>query len=78
VGGFPEPFLENDPVFYARWKKSHIDVMLRSRVGSSISYVNLAQDLKKDPKTVKSYLKLLENAVACIFKKQLHCHELRT
>jgi len=137
VGGFPEPFLENDPVFYARWKKSHIDVilrqdlldlsaiqdilsvetlieMLRSRVGSPISYANLAQDLKKDPKTVKSYLELLEslyiifpvrpwhqnvarsilkepkyyffdtamikgddgkkleNAVACIFKKQLH------
>ena len=84
VGGFPEPFLENDPVFYARWKKSHIDVilrqdlfdlaaiqdilsvetlieMLRSRVGSPISYANLAQDLKKEPKTVKSYLELLES-----------------
>jgi uncharacterized protein len=137
VSGFPEPFLENDPVFYARWKKSHIDVilrqdlfdlsaiqdilsvetlieMLRGRVGSPISYANLAQDLKKDPKTIKSYLELLEslyiifpvrpwhrniarsilkepkyyffdtamvkgddgkkleNAVACIFKKQLH------
>jgi len=140
VGGFPEPFLENDPVFYARWKKSHIDVilrqdlldlsaiqdilsvetlieMLRGRVGSPISYTNLAQDLKKDPKTVKSYLELLEslyiifpvrpwhqnvarsilkepkyyffdtamvrgdggkkleNAVACILKKQLHFME---
>jgi len=140
VGGFPEPFLENDHVFYARWKKSHIDVilrqdlldlsaiqdilsvetlieMLRGRVGSPISYTNLAQDLKKDPKTVKSYLELLEslyiifpvrpwhqnvarsilkepkyyffdtamvrgdggkkleNAVACILKKQLHFME---
>jgi len=140
MGGFPEPFLENDPVFYARWKKSHIDVilrqdlfdlaaiqdilsvetlieMLRSRVGSPISYANLAQDLKKDPKTVKSYLELLEslyiifpvrpwhrniarsilkepkyyffdtamvkgddgkkleNAVACVLKKQLHYME---
>lgn len=140
MGGFPEPFLENDPVFYARWKKSHIDVilrqdlldlsaiqdilsvetlieMLRGRVGSPISYTNLAQDLKKDPKTVKSYLELLEslyiifpvrpwhqnvarsilkepkyyffdtamvrgdggkkleNAVACILKKQLHFME---
>jgi len=84
VGGFPEPFLENDPIFYARWEKSHIDVilrqdlldfsaiqdilsietlieMLRSRVGSPISYANLAQGLKKDPKTVKSYLELLES-----------------
>jgi hypothetical protein len=136
-GGFPEPFLENDPIFYARWKKSHSDVilrqdlldlsavqdilsvetlieLLRGRVGSPISYTNLALDLKKDPKTVKSYLELLEslyiifpvrpwhrniarsilkepkyyffdtgmvkgddgkkleNAVACILKKQLH------
>ncbi len=84
VGGFPEPFLENDPIFYARWKKSHIDVilrqdlldlsaiqdilavetlieLLRGRVGSPISYVNLAGDIKKDPKTVKSYLELLES-----------------
>ena len=29
VGGFPEPFLEGDPVAYASWKKSHIDVILR-------------------------------------------------
>ncbi len=28
-GGFPEPFLEGDSVAYARWKKSHIDVILR-------------------------------------------------
>lgn len=137
VGGFPEPFLESESDFHARWKKTHIDVilrqdlldlsaiqdilsvetlieLLRSRVGSPISYANLAQDLKKDPKTVKSYLDLLEslyvifpvrpwhrnvarsilkepkyyffdtgivkgnegkkleNAVACILKKQLH------
>ena len=29
VGGFPEPFLENDRRFYARWKRSHLDVILR-------------------------------------------------
>jgi predicted AAA+ superfamily ATPase len=29
VGGFPEPFLENDREFYARWKRSHLDVILR-------------------------------------------------
>ena len=29
VGGFPEPFLENDPAFYARWRKSHTDMILR-------------------------------------------------
>jgi hypothetical protein len=35
--------------------------LLRGRVGSPISYANLAQDLKKDPKTIKSYLDLLES-----------------
>ncbi len=84
VGGFPEPFLENDPVFYARWKRSHLDVilrqdlldlasvndiqsietlieLLRGRVCSPVSYANLANDLQKDPQTVKSWLNLLEN-----------------
>ncbi|MBN1410928.1 MAG: ATP-binding protein [Spirochaetales bacterium] len=29
VGGFPEPFLENNTPFYDRWKKSHLDIILR-------------------------------------------------
>ncbi len=83
-GGFPEPFLENDPVFYARWKRSHLDVilrqdlldlvaisdiksiellieLLRNRVCSPVSFSNLANDLQKDPKTIKAWLALLEN-----------------
>ncbi|MFZ4618343.1 MAG: ATP-binding protein [Rectinemataceae bacterium] len=84
VGGFPEPFLANDEVFYARWRRTHLDVilrqdlldlvtitdilgietlieLLRSRVGSPISYANLGADLQKDPKTIKVWLGLLEN-----------------
>jgi uncharacterized protein len=84
VGGFPEPFLEDDDVFYARWRKTHLDAilrqdlldlatisdiqgietlieLLRSRVGLPISYANLAADLQKDPKTIKSWLLILEN-----------------
>lgn len=83
VGGFPEPFLENDERGYARWKKTHIDVilrydlldlsavtdiasietlleLLRGRVGSPVSYANLAADLQRDPKTVKAWLRILE------------------
>jgi len=83
VGGFPEPFLENDREFYNRWKKTHMDIifrqdlidlesvrdimgietliqLLRSRVGSPVSYSSLARDLEKDHKTVKSWLTLLE------------------
>lgn len=82
--GFPEPFLEGDDIFYRRWRRSHLDIILRqdlidlysvkdiqsietlvtllkSRVGSSVSYSNLARDLECDPHTVKRWLVLLEN-----------------
>jgi predicted AAA+ superfamily ATPase len=29
VGGFPEPFLSGDDEFYGRWKRSHLDIILR-------------------------------------------------
>ena len=29
VGGFPEPFLKGTDRFYARWRRSHIDIILR-------------------------------------------------
>ncbi|MGA2977304.1 MAG: AAA family ATPase [Spirochaetia bacterium] len=29
VGGFPEPFLQNDRTFYNRWRRSHTDQILR-------------------------------------------------
>lgn len=89
-GGFPEPFFENSDRFYGRWKKSHLDViirqdlieisgathilqietliqLLRSRVGSPISYSSLAEDLQCDDKTIKRWLLLLENMYV-IFK----------
>lgn len=28
-GGFPEPFLDGSPNFYHRWKKTHLDIILR-------------------------------------------------
>ena len=27
--GFPEPFLKGDPTYYKRWRRSHIDIILR-------------------------------------------------
>lgn len=83
-GGFPEPFLENDPVFSRRWRKSHLDIILRQdlldlepvrniqrmetliellkgRVGSTVSYASLARDIECSPKSVKSWLQILEN-----------------
>jgi predicted AAA+ superfamily ATPase len=83
VGGFPEPFLNGTTAFYKRWKKSHLDIILRQdfldlfavrdiksieiliqllkeRVGSPVSYSNLARDLERDPNTIKRWLELLE------------------
>lgn len=28
-GGFPEPYLEGDKIFYNRWKRSHLDIILK-------------------------------------------------
>lgn len=83
-GGFPEPFLETEETFYDRWRRSHIDIilrqdlldlesvkritdietlldMLRSRVGSPVSYQSLAEDLQVDTSTIKRWLTMLEN-----------------
>ena len=90
IGGFPEPFLEGSERFYKRWKRSHLDIilrqdlvdleninqiqaietlieLLRSRVGSPISYSSLAGDLQCSDKTVKKWLTILENMYV-IFK----------
>lgn len=83
-GGFPEPFLDGSQIFYHRWKRTHLDIILRQdlidlkaisdiqaietliellklNVGSPISYANLARTLEKDAKTVKRWLRLLED-----------------
>lgn len=88
--GFPEPFLKGNLSYYRRWRRSHLDIILRQdlidlytgrdiqsienlvlllkeRVGASISYANLARDLERDPHTIKHWLQLLENLYV-IFK----------
>lgn len=83
-GGFPEPFLNGTVTYYKRWRRSHLDIILRqdlidlhavrdiqaietlvqllkTRVGSSVSYANLARDLERDINTIKRWLQLLEN-----------------
>lgn len=84
TGGFPEPFLKGNVRYYNRWKKTHLDIiikqdlvdlenvqqisiletliqLLRTRVGSPISYNSLARDLQVSDKTIKRWLTLLEN-----------------
>ena len=83
TGGFPEPFLKKDLEFARRWRRSHLDRILREdlldleqvralksleilvdllsdRVGSTISYRSLAEDLQVAPRTVQRWVELLE------------------
>lgn len=83
VGGFPEPFLSDDENFPPRWRRSHLDLilrqdlldleqikqiqsietlveLLRSRVGSPVSYSGLAEDLGSNPPTIKRWITILE------------------
>ena len=32
IGGFPEPFLDGSKIFYKRWKRSHLDIILRQDI----------------------------------------------
>ncbi len=90
IGGFPEPFLKGDESYYKRWRRTHLDIILRQdlmseyavrdiqsietlvhllqeRVGTTVSYSQLARDLERDPKTIKRWLMMLENLYV-IFK----------
>ncbi|PQP34432.1 ATPase, partial [Desulfobacteraceae bacterium SEEP-SAG9] len=101
VGGFPEPYLEGNARFYNRWKRSHLDIilkqdlldlenvqqvtsvetliqLLRKRVGSPISYSNLAQDLQCSDKTVKRWLTILENMYIIFKVRPFHSNIARS
>ncbi|MFA5250160.1 MAG: ATP-binding protein [Parachlamydiales bacterium] len=89
-GGFPEPFLVQDPIEAQRWRLQYVDSLLRedvldfeniqslktirmlfellrSRVGSPLSYTSLSEDLAVAPNTVKKYLQILE-ALYIVFR----------
>lgn len=89
-GGFPEPFLDKDPVDAERWRLQYVDSLLRedvldfeniqnvkairvlfellrSRVGSPISYTSLAEDVGVSPNTIKNYIQILE-ALYIVFR----------
>lgn len=83
VGGFPEPFLDNNEREARRWRRERFDRILREdirdlepirniqllkllveelrrRVGSKIIKSKLANDIQVSPKTIASWLELLE------------------
>jgi len=67
IGGFPEPFLENDETFYNRWKRSHLDIILRQdlinleHVRQITSIETLIQLLRKKVGSPISYRSLAED-----------------
>lgn len=50
-------------------------VLLKNRVGATISYANLARDLGKDSKTIKRWIQLLENLYV-VFKVTPHANKI--
>ena len=67
TGGFPEPFLEGSQTYYNRWKKSHLDIILRQdlidleNIQQISSMETLIQLLKKRVGSPISYRSLAED-----------------
>jgi predicted AAA+ superfamily ATPase len=55
VGGFPEPFLKGTTRFYNRWKRSHIDLILREDL--------LTLSAVRDIQSVETLIELLRSRV---------------
>jgi uncharacterized protein len=55
TGGFPEPFIENDSVFYKRWKKTHLDIILRQDL--------IDLESVSDIKSIETLIELLRKRV---------------
>jgi predicted AAA+ superfamily ATPase len=85
LSGFPEPFFSESEIFYRKWRKSHLDIIVRqdiaeietvkrisdleflielmkTKVGSTLSYSSLCEDLMTDDKTIKRWLTIFENS----------------
>jgi predicted AAA+ superfamily ATPase len=85
LSGFPEPLFSNSESFYKKWRKSHLDIIVRqdiaeietikritdleflielmkTKVGSTLSYNSLREDLLTDDKTIKRWLTIFENS----------------
>lgn len=57
--GFPEPFLHNDPTYYKRWRRSHLDIILRQDLIDLHSV--------RDIQAIETLVSLLKNCVgACV------------
>jgi len=67
LSGFPEPYLSNDQVFYQRWAKSHLDIILRQdlldleSVSDIVGIETLIELLSRRVGQITSYQSLAED-----------------
>ena len=67
LGGFPEPYLEGDETYYNRWKRSHLDIILKQdlvdleNIRHITSIETLIQLLKKKVGSPISHRSLAED-----------------
>ena len=61
-GGFPEPFLEGDPLFYNKWKRSHLEMILRQDLLDLERVTNIAK--------IELLIELLRQRVGTIVSKE--------
>jgi len=67
LGGFPEPYLEGDETYYNRWKRSHLDIILKQDMIDleNLRHINsietMIELLKKKIGTPISYKSLAED-----------------
>jgi len=55
VGGFPEPFLKGTPRYYNRWKRSHIDLILKEDL--------LTLSAVRDLQSIETLIEMLRSRV---------------
>ena len=54
-GGFPEPFIEASDIFYGKWRRSHLDIILRQDL---LDITNV-----RDIRSIEVLIDLLKNSV---------------
>lgn len=58
VGGFPEPFLEGTESFYNRWKRTHLDIIVRQDLIEQETVPNIVQ--------IETLIELLRHRVGSV------------
>ena len=67
-GGFPEPYLQNDETYAKRWRRTHLDTIIRG----DLLDLERVRDLQVSVHTVKHWLQVLENLCVIFAVRPYH------